>query len=74
MADKPEEKDRGKSRGILSECLAKYSYFLRTRPVLTKSITSAITAGLGQLTSQKLRGVNDGKGLDYRALVAFSTF
>ncbi|XP_020894676.1 peroxisomal membrane protein 2 [Exaiptasia diaphana] len=81
MADKAMEKDYGafkdkssKQKGLLSECLATYKYLLRTRPVLTKSVTCAVTSGLGQLISQKLRGTSDGKGLNFRSIAAFSTF
>ncbi|XP_031557667.1 peroxisomal membrane protein 2-like [Actinia tenebrosa] len=72
-SDKDHESSKKKSKGFFSQLLAQYNYYLRTRPVLTKSITSAITSGLGQLLSQKSR-ISQGKGVDVRAVAAFSTF
>ncbi|EDO32785.1 predicted protein [Nematostella vectensis] len=63
-----------KSKTLLEQLIVQYSYYLQTHPILTKSITSAITSGLGQLVSQLAAKRATGQNINYRAIAAFSGF
>lgn len=60
--------------GSLSQLVARYNYCMIRHPILTKSITSAVTAGLGNIVSQKIAKRGKGALVEYRPVIAFSTF
>lgn len=66
--------DEKKAKGLLTQLLARYNYCLMTHPVLTKSVTSAITAGLGNIASQRIQNRGKNVPLEYRPVVAFSAY
>jgi hypothetical protein len=45
-----------------------YNDYLRRKPVLTKSVTSAVLSGLGNLAAQRING----SGIRWRSVAAFS--
>ena len=59
--------------GLIKRIVTGYSKLLHQRPVLTKSLTSALIAGIGDLISQL---INSGSGSCYkwRSTFAFTTF
>lgn len=66
--------DEDKAKSLLVKLATKYNHYLRTNPVLTKSITSAVTAGLGNIVSQKIQKRGKNLPLEYRPVIAFSAY
>ncbi|XP_029191719.2 peroxisomal membrane protein 2-like isoform X1 [Acropora millepora] len=67
-------RDEDKAKSLLVKLATKYNHYLRTNPVLTKSITSAVTAGLGNIVSQKIQKRGKNLPLEYRPVIAFSAY
>lgn len=59
--------------GLIKKLVNNYSKLLHERPVLTKSLTSALIAGLGDLISQFISS-NHGSRFNWRSTFAFTTF
>ncbi|XP_068678294.1 peroxisomal membrane protein 2-like [Montipora foliosa] len=74
MASFCEKSDTEKGKAFLARLATQYNYYLQTRPILTKSITSAITAGLGNIVSQTIQKWGKDLPLDYRPAIAFSIY
>lgn len=69
--DKSEEK---KDKGFLEQLALSYKYCVLKHPILTKSVTSAVIAGLGNYVSQRIEKRGKNVPIEYRPVLAFSGY
>nr|XP_058945246.1 peroxisomal membrane protein 2-like [Pocillopora verrucosa] len=67
-------RDEKKIESILSQLVTRYNHCIMEHPILTKSVTSGLTAGLGNLVSQKIVKRGTGGLIEYRPVIAFAAF
>ncbi|BFZ18550.1 hypothetical protein BsWGS_21589 [Bradybaena similaris] len=67
--------DKKRSASIISRALREYMRLLQDRPVVTKSSTNAVVAGLGNIISQILAPDQTTAGkINWRSVFAYTTF